>query len=108
MTKEPRVTDTTSSKNATPVTFWRNVAEFKAGRRIKRPMLPNHLADGSVNRQQFLRLMGASLALAGLTGCATEPKGPTGIAPYVSRPPGVTEERSLFYASALTTGGYAQ
>jgi molybdopterin-containing oxidoreductase family iron-sulfur binding subunit len=98
-----------TSKNATPVTFWRDVAEFKAGRRIKRPMLPNHLIpDGSINRQQFLKVMGASIALAGLTGCATEPKGPTGLAPYVSRPPGITEDQSILYASALTTQGYAQ
>jgi molybdopterin-containing oxidoreductase family iron-sulfur binding subunit len=106
--EEPRVTDS-SPKNATPVKFWRSVAELKDGPLAKRKLMPPHLVQmGSLNRQQFLKAMGASLALAGLTGCATEPKGPTGIAPYVSRPPGVTEERSLFYASALTQQGYAQ
>src|SRR5258708_5902218 len=72
-------------------------------------MLPSPLVrEGSITRQQFLKVMGASIALAGLTGCATEAKGPTGIAPYVSRPPGITEEQSLLYASALTIQGYAQ
>src|SRR5690242_9828849 len=112
MNKEPAVTDTTpmsSAKNATPVKFWRTVAEFKSGRPAKRAVLPGHLASlGSINRQQFLKAIGASIALAGLTGCATESKGPTGIAPYVSRPPGVQEDLNLFYASALTHQGYAQ
>ena len=56
-------------------------------------------------RRQFLQLMGASLGLAGLTGCRW-PK--DNIVPYAHRPdnrtPGITEQ----YATAMELGGVAQ
>src|SRR5207302_1253947 len=100
--------DPTGQKSATPVTFWRNLAELKNGPKAGRRVLPSLVpAPGTINRQQFLKAMGASVALAGLTACATETKGPTHLAPYVSRPVGITEDRSLFYATAITHQGYA-
>ena len=60
----------------------------------------------SIDRREFLRLMGASLALAGAAGCSVSP--PVGeIVPYVRRQPGVVPGQPLFYATAATLGGYA-
>jgi len=58
-----------------------------------------------VGRRQFLQLMGASLALAGLVGCSGYPK--EQIVPYVRPPEEVTPGKSLFYATAMNLGGYA-
>src|SRR5207244_3565170 len=51
------------------------------------------------SRRQFLRLMGASLALAGATGCAYN--APETIVPYVRMPEEIVPGRPLFYASAM-------
>ena len=61
--------------------------------------------DDSVDRRDFLRLMGASLALAGLAGCG----GPdiANVVPYVKQPDGVTPGRPNFYATAMPFGNDA-
>jgi len=58
-----------------------------------------------VSRRNFLRLMGASLALAGLAGCAKQPE--ERIVPYVKSPEDLIPGRPLFFASAVSRGGYA-
>jgi molybdopterin-containing oxidoreductase family iron-sulfur binding subunit len=58
----------------------------------------------SMSRRGFLQLMGASLALAGLTACA--PAQET-IVPYVEAPEALVPGKPLFYATALQQGGYA-
>ena len=60
---------------------------------------------GSVSRRNFLRLMGASLALAGLAGCARQPE--ERIVPYVKSPEDMIPGKPLFFASAVSRGGYA-
>jgi MoCo/4Fe-4S cofactor protein with predicted Tat translocation signal len=55
-------------------------------------------------RRTFLKLMGASLALAGLSGCAFQP--PEKIVPYVTQPEG-TPGKALFFATASSLGGIA-
>lgn len=60
---------------------------------------------GSVSRRNFLRLMGASLALAGLAGCARQPE--ERIVPYVKSPEDLIPGKPLFFASAVSRGGYA-
>ena len=49
--------------------------------------------------------MGASLALAGLTGCTRQPT--EFIMPYVRQPEELIPGRPLFYATAMPLGGYA-
>src|SRR5580698_10228628 len=49
--------------------------------------------------------MGASMALAGMTGCVRLPLEP--IVPYVRQPEEVVPGRPQFYATAVTLGGYA-
>ncbi|HXY39117.1 MAG TPA: TAT-variant-translocated molybdopterin oxidoreductase [Vicinamibacteria bacterium] len=57
-------------------------------------------------RREFLTLMGASLALAGLTACTKQPE--ERILPYVRQPEGVVPGRALFFASACGHDGYAR
>ncbi|MFN8454467.1 MAG: TAT-variant-translocated molybdopterin oxidoreductase [Anaerolineae bacterium] len=60
----------------------------------------------ALSRRHFLKLMGASLALAGLTACSSQP--PEEIVPYVEVPEGVIPGQPLFFATAMTLGGYAR
>ena len=48
--------------------------------------------------------MGASLALAGMTACTKQPLEP--IVPYVKQPEELIPGRPMFYATAMTLGGY--
>ena len=57
------------------------------------------------SRRDFLRLMGASLALAGASSCTRAPHGK--IIPYASQPPEVTPGVASHYATALAREGYA-
>src|SRR5438105_9942220 len=58
-----------------------------------------------VARRTFLKLMGASLALAGVTACTRQP--PEKILPYVRQPEGLVPGRPLFFATAMALGGVA-
>ncbi len=61
-----------------------------------------NLADG---RRNFLKLMGASLALAGLAACTRQPA--EHIVPYARQPEELIPGRPLFYATATTLHGVA-
>ncbi|HEV2021629.1 MAG TPA: TAT-variant-translocated molybdopterin oxidoreductase [Terriglobales bacterium] len=58
-----------------------------------------------VSRRNFLQLMGASLALAGLSACTKQP--PESIVPYVRAPEEIVPGNPLLYATAMTLGGAA-
>jgi molybdopterin-containing oxidoreductase family iron-sulfur binding subunit len=58
-----------------------------------------------VGRRGFLKLMGASLALAGVTGCTRQPD--ELIVPYVRMPEDVVPGKPLFFATAMSLGGVA-
>ena len=58
----------------------------------------------SEGRRHFLKIMGASIALAGLSGCTTEPG--EKIVPYVDAPEEIVPGDPLFYATAFPLGGY--
>src|SRR5882672_10759768 len=62
--------------------------------------------DSGVNRRELLTLMGASIALAGLTGCVRQPT--EKIFPYVKAPEELVPGVPLFYATAHVHGGYAR
>lgn len=57
-------------------------------------------------RRQFLKLMGASFALAGLTGC--EKSSLVAALPYVDQPESETIGLPRYYATAVLLDGYAQ
>src|SRR5215216_1621789 len=58
-----------------------------------------------VERRTFMKLMGASLALAGLSGCVFQP--PEKIVPNVKQPEEQVPGKSLFYATAAPLFGVA-
>ena len=90
--------------------YWRSLEEL-AGAPEFQEMLHREFPKGasewldSVSRRGFLRLMGASMALAGMTGCTKLPLEP--IVPYVKQPEEVVPGRPMFYATAMTLSGYA-
>ncbi|CAN5610073.1 TAT-variant-translocated molybdopterin oxidoreductase [soil metagenome] len=59
-----------------------------------------------LHRRDFLRLMGASVALAGLGACTKQPI--EKIIPYVNRPEEIVPGKPLRFATATTFAGYAQ
>ena len=61
--------------------------------------------DEAVDRRDFLKLMGASLAFAGLAGCKSNERG--SIIPYVKQPDGMTLGKPLFFATAVPFGADA-
>jgi MoCo/4Fe-4S cofactor protein with predicted Tat translocation signal len=56
-------------------------------------------------RRNFLKLMSASLALAGVGACTKQP--PEKIVPYVRQPEDIVPGRPLFFASAIPLSGVA-
>jgi molybdopterin-containing oxidoreductase family iron-sulfur binding subunit len=61
------------------------------------------LAAG-VDRRDFLRLMGASLAMAGLGACTRQPV--EEIVPYVRQPEQLVPSQPLYYATAMPLAGF--
>ncbi len=57
------------------------------------------------SRRTFMKLMGASLALAGVTACTKQPD--EHIVPYVRQPEEIVPGKPLFFATAMTLGGVA-
>jgi molybdopterin-containing oxidoreductase family iron-sulfur binding subunit len=57
-----------------------------------------------VGRRQFLRVMAASLVLAGVSGCVVRPG--EHIVPYVQQPPEVVPGKPIFFATAAPLGGF--
>ena len=94
---------------STRAEFWRTLEE-KAGANLDE-LVGDEFASrlpetfDAVERRSFLKLMGASLALAGMAGCTRQP--PEQILPYVRQPENVIPGKPLFYATAMTLGGRA-
>jgi molybdopterin-containing oxidoreductase family iron-sulfur binding subunit len=61
--------------------------------------------DESVDRRDFLKLMAASLAFAGLSGCGRTPE--QYIVPYVKQPDGMVLGKPQFYATVMPFGADA-
>jgi len=61
--------------------------------------------DDGVDRRDFLKLMAASLAFAGLSGCGRTPE--QYVVPYVKQPDGLTLGKPQFYATAMPFGADA-
>jgi molybdopterin-containing oxidoreductase family iron-sulfur binding subunit len=92
--------------------YWRSLEELadsEAFRELMRREFPEQ-ADvwpNSLSRRQFLTLMGASLALAGLTGCSVRPAASINMAPYVRAPEEIIPGKPLFFATAMALSGVA-
>uniref|UniRef100_UPI002ACD81E0 TAT-variant-translocated molybdopterin oxidoreductase n=1 Tax=Chloroflexus sp. TaxID=1904827 RepID=UPI002ACD81E0 len=89
--------------------FWRSLdqlADSPAFRELVEREFPrgaSEMSDG-MSRRTFLKLMGASLALAGVTACTYQPR--QYIAPFDRQPEGRIPGVPQFFASTLTLGGY--
>jgi MoCo/4Fe-4S cofactor protein with predicted Tat translocation signal len=84
---------------------WNNSPEFRAW--LEREFQPGASEwSDAMGRRQFLSLMGASLALAGLTGCS--PRSHEKIVPYVDQPEQIIPGKPLIYASAMPLNGYGR
>ncbi len=103
-TVKEQIEDTTGPQ------YWRSLEEL-AGSEEFQEMMHREFPKGAsewldtFSRRGFLKTMGASLALAGLTGCTRMPD--TEIVPYVKQPENLIPGRPKFYATAFTLGGYA-
>ena len=91
--------------------FWRSMEEFTDSDELQEFVnreFPQQAEvwDDPVERRTFLKLMGASLALAGLSGCIYQP--PEQIVPYVKQPDEIVPGKPLYYATAMLMNGVAQ
>jgi molybdopterin-containing oxidoreductase family iron-sulfur binding subunit len=85
--------------------FWKNLdelAETPEFHELMAEEFPRQSGSGEwidpVSRRGFLKVMGASFALAGLAGCTKQPDEP--IFPYVKQPEDLVLGKSLYFASA--------
>ncbi len=91
-------------------TYWKSLEELAETEEFQEflhrefPRGASEWAD-AVSRREFLRLMGASLALAGLTACTRQPD--EKIVPYVRAPEEIVPGEPLFFATAMPLGGFA-
>ncbi len=88
--------------------YWRSIEEHADApefREFISQEYPHEIEnwDDSLSRRNFVKVMGASLALAGLSGCVVMP--PEKIVPYVRPQDGLLPGKPLFLATAMTVGG---
>jgi len=95
--------------------YWRcleELADSEAFEQLLRAAYPRQAAAwaDSLDRRGFLKLMGASLALAGLSGCLSPAPAPTDekIVPYVKQPEEIIPGKPLYFASAMPLAGYGR
>ena len=88
--------------------YWRSLEELSDTPEFRQYVHREFPAQASefndpAGRRQFLKLMGASLALAGVSACTRQP--PEKIVPYVRQPEEIIPGRPLFFATAMPLGG---
>jgi len=89
--------------------YWRTLDELAQTPEFEEMLhreFPKHASEweDKSSRRDFLKIMGASMALAGLSACTKQPLEP--IVPYVKQPNNLTLGKPLFYATAMTMGVY--
>ena len=95
--------------NARGPAYWRTLEELASTadfRALVAEKLPSALAilDEGIDRRRFLGLLAASLALAGIGGCAQAPV--ERVNPYVRAPEEIVPGRPLYFATAMPLAGY--
>ncbi len=90
--------------------YWRSLEELADTKEFGDYMhreFPSQASEFSdpAGRRNFLKLMGASLALAGVGACTRQPE--EKLIPYVRQPEELIPGRPLFYATSMPLGGYA-
>jgi molybdopterin-containing oxidoreductase family iron-sulfur binding subunit len=89
--------------------YWRTLEELAQTSEFEEMLhreFPKHASEWTdkSSRRDFLRIMGASLALAGLSACTKQPL--EAIVPYVKQPKNQVLGKPLFYATAMPLGAY--
>ncbi len=97
-------------RNGSGPEYWRGLEELaqtEAFREMQAREFPWRESDGvkGMDRRDFTRLMGASLAMAALSGCVRQP--PEHILPYVDQPDGIVQDKPIYFATAMPLPGYA-
>ncbi len=90
--------------------YWRSLEEVAQTNEFQDFLhreFPAHASEWTddVSRRNFLKLMGASLALAGLTSCTRQPINE--IVPYVRQPEELIPGKPMFFATAMEHDGFA-
>jgi molybdopterin-containing oxidoreductase family iron-sulfur binding subunit len=90
--------------------YWRSLeelAETEEFQELLHREFPENATEWSdpVGRRKFLKLMGASFALAGLTACTRQPT--EYIAPYTRQPEELVPGKPVFFATAMPLDGFA-
>ena len=95
--------------------YWRCLEELADTEEFKQLMqreFPRHASAwmDSLDRRSFLKVMGASLALAGLGGCASPSPAPPDekIVPYVTQPEEIIPGIPLHFATAMPFEGFGR
>ena len=89
-------------------TYWRSLEELAETPEFRQyverefPVQASEFTDPA-GRRNFLKLMGASLALAGVSACTRQPD--EALVPYVRQPEDLIPGRPLFFATAMPQGG---
>ncbi len=87
--------------------YWRSLEELAETEEFKEMLhreFPRHASEWSdgVSRRNFMQLMGASLALAGLSACTKQPV--ENIVPYVRQPEEIIPGKPLYFATSMPLG----
>jgi MoCo/4Fe-4S cofactor protein with predicted Tat translocation signal len=91
--------------------YWRTLDEIAATPQFEQllhrefPRLASEWND-PVGRRNFLKMMGASLAFAGLSACSSPPL--QTIVPYSTAPEQIIPGQPLFFATAMSLAGCAR
>lgn len=91
---------------------WRSLEELAESNDFKKLIEQEYpeqaaLWPNMLSRRKFFTLMGASLALAGISGCSVKPAPSADLVPYVKPPEEALPGRPLFYATTMTFAGTA-
>ena len=90
--------------------YWRSLADKSEAPGLH-DKARNEFPDGasewpeSLSRRDFVKLSAATIALASLSACTKQPL--REILPYVRQPEELVPGEALYYATAMTLGGYA-
>ncbi len=122
--KDERHTDAFSFARERPraeARYWRSPEELAGSEeflQFLRSEFPEEAPSWAdpVSRRELLKLMGASLALAGFTACSPQGAGRPDwppppmrkVVPYVRAPEEVTPGKPLFFATSMVLGGFAK
>ena len=90
--------------------YWRSLGELSDSEQFREYLhreFPEQASQWNdpKGRREFLKLMSASLALAGISACTKQP--PEKIVPYVRQPEDLVPGRPLFFATAVPFAGIA-